>query len=475
MITTVRRQRAIVAVLCLCGLAAATMQALVIPLAPELPRLLNASPEDASWLITSTQLSAAVATPCLARLADMYGKRLFIVVSLVSMLVGSLLGMVAQSLVVFVIARALQGASLALLPIGMSIMRDELPRERLRGGVAFLSATLAAGSALALVAAGPIYQAFGLHALFAIAGLQAAVLIVAVWIIVPESPMRSRGRFDVVGAILMSIALASGLIGITKGGHWGWTSPSTLLAFLTCALTTVVWLAWEQRVRDPLVDLRSTSSRPVLLTDIVAVLAGFALYCNLLTLAGVLQAPTSTGYGHGLSTFQAGLAMMPTAAAMFLIAPVSARLSGRFGARTTLIAGCWVLALGYVLRIALTATIWQVSLGAVIVSCGTMLAYSSMPLIIMASVPSSETAAANGINNVARYIGFATASAAMAAVLSTMTIGDGASTLPSHTAYIVIHAIAAAAAIAGAVIAIAIPIRRVLMSRDMSVVNAEGV
>ena len=115
------RSRQIVLVLALCGTAVSLMQTLVVPLLPDFPRLLGTTSDNASWLVTVTLLTSAVATPILSRLADMHGKRRMIVVSLSLSLLGSLLGAVSDSLALLIVARMLQGFAPALIPIGISI------------------------------------------------------------------------------------------------------------------------------------------------------------------------------------------------------------------------------------------------------------------------------------------------------------------------------------------------------------------
>ncbi|MHB1212193.1 MAG: MFS transporter, partial [Candidatus Nanopelagicales bacterium] len=137
----------VIGVLALAGLCASVTSSLLAPLLPQLPRITGASAEDASWLVTATVLSAAIATPTTSRLADMYGKRRMVLVVLALMAAGSVVGVVGESLPVLVAARALQGTAIALVPIGISIMRDELPRERLAAGVALMSATIGIGLA----------------------------------------------------------------------------------------------------------------------------------------------------------------------------------------------------------------------------------------------------------------------------------------------------------------------------------------
>jgi MFS family permease len=436
------------------------MQTLMVPLIPELPRLVGVAPEDASWLTTSTLMAAAVATPSLSRLADMYGKRRMILVSLSTMALGSLLAAVSSSLAVLIVARTMQGVGMAVIPISISIMRDEMPRGRLSSAVALMSATLGMGAAVGLPLSGVIYTHFGWHALFWVSALTAVIMIGAILLVVPESQVRSGGRFDIAGAVLLSGILACVLLGITKGGHWGWNSPQTLLTFSTALALGAIWLPWELRIQQPLVDLRTNTRRTVLLTNVTSVLIGFAMYCNMLSTTQILQMPTSTGYGFGLTIIQAGVLMLPAALMMATMSPVSAMITRKFGARNTLGIGASVLTIGYLLRIVFMDQIWQIVLGAMIVSCGTAIGYAAMPLLIMSAVPVTETASAIGLNTVLRAVGTSTSSAAVAAILTIVTLSNGEGVFPSPMAFQYVYAIAAAAAVCGALITRGLPRRR---------------
>lgn len=121
------RTNVIVAVLAFGGIVVSLMQTLVIPLVPVLPDLLGATPGDTAWAITATLLAAAVATPTVGRLGDMYGKRRMLLFSLAVLVAGSVLCALAHSLVPMVVGRALQGLAAGVIPLGISIMRDVLP------------------------------------------------------------------------------------------------------------------------------------------------------------------------------------------------------------------------------------------------------------------------------------------------------------------------------------------------------------
>jgi MFS family permease len=460
--TTARPTRAVntsamVAALCLSGTVVALQQTLVVPLLPDFPEILGTTTGNASWLVTSTLLVGAVATPIVSRLADMIGKRRMMVVCMLVMVAGSVIAALRPNFALVVTGRALQGFAAALIPVGISILRDELPREKVPSAVALMSATLGIGGGIGLPASGLIYEHLGWQAIFWGSAAIGVALIVAVLVIVPESAIRTRGRFDYVGAVLLSVALTSLLLAISKGGTWGWTSERTLGLFLVALVILVVWVPFELRVSQPMVDIRTSTRRPVLLTNIASLLVGFAMFGNLLATTQQLQLPVSTGYGFGTTVVVAGLYMLPSSLAMVVFAPVSAGITRRSGAKITLIIGCLLLAVGYVARVFLTATIWQVILGATIVSVGTAIGYAAMPTLIMRAVPITETASANGLNTLLRAVGTSTSSAAVAAALSSVTIEVDGATLPSLEAFQDIFWIAAVASLVAAAVAFALP------------------
>ena len=90
----------IVLIGCMCGIVVALSQTLIIPLIPSLPTILHASADDASWAVTATLLTAAVATPIAGRLGDMFGKRLMLVISMGFLLAPIKLGNVIRNLIV---------------------------------------------------------------------------------------------------------------------------------------------------------------------------------------------------------------------------------------------------------------------------------------------------------------------------------------------------------------------------------------
>ncbi|MFJ2213913.1 MFS transporter [Streptomyces sp. NPDC101062] len=451
--------RFLVAVLAFCGVVVAVMQTLVVPLLPHIPALTGATPTAASWLVTVTLLTGAICTPVLGRVGDMYGKRRVLIASLGVLAAGSVLCAVSSHIGVLIAGRALQGAALAVVPLGISIMRDELAPERVLSSVALMSSTLGIGAAVGLPVAALVVEHYDWHTMFWASAALGLLDIALVLLCVPESPRRSHGRFDALGALGLSAALVSLLLAVTQGGDWGWTSVRTLGLLLLAVVIGLVWGRYELRVTSPMVDLRVSARPTVLLTNIAALLIGFAFYANSLSTAQMVQEPKATGYGLGASIVVSGLCLLPGGLSMVALSPVSARISTTYGPRTTLALASGILAVGYGVRFFTSHRLWTIILGATIVAAGTAIAYSALPALVMRGVPVGETGAANGLNTLMRSVGQAFCSAAVAAVLAHMTFEAGGRTAPTLGAYLLIFVLAGTAALLALAVTLCLPRR----------------
>ena len=262
---------------------------------------------------------------------------------------------------------------------------------------------------------------------------------------------------DHLGALLLAAGLVTLLLGITKGRAWGWSSVTTVSMFGASLVVFALFAVWQLRFDSPIVDLRTTVRRPVLTTNIASIGVGFAMFALSLIAPQILELPTETGYGLGMSMLEAGLWMAPGGLAMMVTAPVAARVMSVRGPRFTLFVGCVVITSSYLGGIWLLGGGPQVLALNVLVSIGVGFAYASMPTLINAAVPVSETAAANGINALARSLGTSISSAVIGAVLAGLVMQVGGHDVPTLAAFQVALLVAAGVAALAAVLALLIP------------------
>lgn len=444
------------AVLAFAGVGSAFMQTVLIPIQAELPALLRAERGDTAWVITITLLVSAVFTPISGKLGDMFGKRRVVLVLLGLILTGSVVAALSTSLAPLLVGRALQGSGAGVIPLGISILRDELPRRRLGGAIALVSATLGVGGALGLPFSAVVVERFDWHVLFWVSAAITATSLSLVVAVIPKDRLRAPGRIDVVGALGLAVVLSALVLVISRGNEWGWTSP---IVVGLVALAVVVLLAWswyELRVVNPVVDLRVSARRPVLLTNVASVAMGFALFASIVAFPQLLALPTAAG-GLGLSLLAAGLALMPAGLAMMAMAPVAGRVEHTMGPKPLLVAGALTLVLAYGLAVLLDLGVWHIVVLNTVIGVGIGLGYAAMPALIMQAVPASESGAANGLNTLMRALGTAVAAAAIGAVLAQYSVRVDGLPVPTAGGFQSAFLLGLAAAAACAAVAAFIP------------------
>lgn len=441
-------------------------QTLVVPALPTIQRDLDTTNTWVTWVFTGFLLTSAVATPLLGKLGDIHGKRLLLVISMLAFVAGTIVAALASSIVVLILARGLQGAAGAIFPLSFGIIRDEFPPERVGVGLGLLSATFGVGGGAGLVLSGVILEHLPWTWLFWIGAIPPAIALVLVWLLIPESPVRTPARLDPWGALTLSAGLAALLVGLSEGERWGWLSAATLGAFALAVAALVLWVWVELRVPDPLIDIGMMRERAVFWTNVAAVLAGFAMFGTFLLVPAFVQTGTGlppdvaalVGYGFSASVIVAGLYLLPASAIMLVVGPLGGVLERRVGARNLTLAGMLILgAGGAVLALFHDAGV-QIVVAMALIGTGVGLVYSMLAKLIIDAVAPAVTGVAMGMNTVMRTIGGVIGGQVGAAILSSQTI-PGTGGIPEESGYTTTFALAAAVAVIGALGCLLIPRR----------------
>ena len=433
------------------------LQSLVSPVLPTIQHSLHTTQNTVTWVLTAYLLSASVATPILGRLGDMIGKKKVLVGVLVALAVGTLLAALATSIGVMIVARVIQGAAGAILPLAFGIVRDEFPREKVGSAIGITAALLAVGGGLGIVLAGPIVDALDYHYLFWLPLVFVVLSALAAAFFVPESEVRTPGRINPLAATLLTGTLVALLVALSEGSTWGWGSGRTLGLVAASVVLCIGWVRVELRSATPLVDMSMMRLPAVWTTNLVALLFGAGLYAVIGFLPEFLQTPSRAGYGFGASITASGLYLLPMTITMFIAGVSSGRLVHRVGSKAVLILGSAISIVPMAMLAFAHDHSWEIYTASALLGAGLGFAFSSMSNLIVESVPAAQTGVASGMNANIRTIGGSIGAAVMSSIVTAHLSSAG---LPAESGYTHGFAFLLVVAAAAAGAALVIPSHR---------------
>jgi MFS family permease len=444
-----------IAILLLGAITFSLSQTMMNPAFTEIATRYHATESTVAWTLSGFFLSAAISPGISGRLGDMFGKKKALVVALALFAAGAAVCALSGTITVLVVGRVVMGTGAGIFPLCYSIVRDELPADRMATGVGLLSAMIGVGAGLGFPAGGFLIDQFGLPWLFWLTVAMAAVTAALVGLLVPESPVRTSGRIDWLGGLLFAGGLAGVLFAISQATVWGWLDIRTLSVGAAGLVVLAGFVALERRMAQPLIHLPTFLSPPVLATNVSTFLIGAGGVIAFIAIPQLAQVPTSTGYGLGLSAAQSGVYLVPMAAFMVVSAPIGARLMDRVGPRDLFRFGILLIAAGIGMLAFFHRTGFDLFVWPSIFGIGTGISYAAMPILIVRAVTQAQTGEATGINTLMRNAGNG-----FGAQISTTLIGASVSTatgLPTDGGFVLAFAAGGAVVLLGLVAALRIP------------------
>ena len=454
-----RHYRSTLAALTFAGCAYALLQTMVVPALPSLREDLHTSTTWVTWVLTGFMLVAAVSTPLIGKLGDQYGKERLLVICLTVLFVGCVLATFAWDIWSLIAARAVQGFGAGLFPLAFAIVKDEFPAEKTGLAVGIVSSVFAVGGGFGLVLAGVFVDYLSWRWMFGVSAAAVGVSIVLVHRFVPESPIKTPSRVDVPGAVLLSAGLGTFLVALSEGDSWGWGARPTIGLFAVSVAALWAWVLVEQRVADPMIDLRMFVRRPVLLTNIAAVLTGFSMFGTFVLLPNFIEADERTaGYGFGASATTTGLFLLPNALTGLFGGTLAGLIGRRHGSKVAFALGLVLGAIGIFVLVPWHDEPWQIVVAMLFQGLGIPMAFAAMAKLIVDGVRPTETGVAGGINTVMRTVGGVIGGQVGAAILTAVRIGD--TTIPAESAFTLAFVAATIAALVGAGVSLLVtPVR----------------
>jgi MFS family permease len=434
-----RSPRTLVTVLIFVGAVVVVISSLGAPLIPAIAEGTGSSLSTAQWALTATLIVGAVATPVLGRLGDGPHRRTVILAVLTVVTLGSVLAALPLGIGWLIVGRSLQGLGLGLTPLAITIAREALAADRSSSTIAALSVTVAAGLGLGYPLAGLVAELGGVHAAFWAGAVISGAALVAAAAVLPASTAAPSRRLDLVGALLLAVAVGGLLLALGEAETWGATSPVLWSLVGAAVLALIGWVLWELRNPAPLVDLRLARGRTAGSAHAAALLVGLSNYLLISSVPILAQAPPAPNAGFGVSILVAGLILLPFSLASMVGGRLARPLADRLGQRAVLPVAALVQSGAFVLLATAHSQLWQlfVLMGVSGLAVGT--AFAAFPALVVSAVPPSETGSAMSLNQVLRYVGFAMGSALTAAVLGAATPESGDA--PAAGGYLVLAGI----------------------------------
>lgn len=434
--------------LCALGAYITTLDLSIVNVAfPEILRDFGVSRADASWIVTAYNICFAGLLIVSGKLADQLGRRRMFLLGVAVFGVGSLLCALAPGLWSLVAGRIVQGIGGALLsPASLGLLLAAFPAEKRTAVVSMFGGIGALG-----VASGPslgavLITATDWRAAFWVNVPVCAAVLFAGFRILPETARAAdRRRPDLIGAALVTIALAALALGISRSEVWGWADARTLGSLAVAAIAAPLFWIRQGRHDNPILDLTLFQSHGFTIANVsaIAFYAGFAAsgLNNVLFLRQV----------WGYSVLRAGLLSALAPLTVALLARRAGTLAGRYGFRPFVAAGpAIVAAVAIAFRFVMDSTPqpWLF----VALAEGTAVGIAAfIPVNSAASVamlPPDRLSIGGAVNNTCRQVGSVVGIAILVAVLGSPS-GPAALLDAHHRGYVVVAITATVAMLIG--------------------------
>jgi EmrB/QacA subfamily drug resistance transporter len=417
-----RRRGAALAVLCVAVLIANLDNTILNVALPTLSRVLNAGPSDLQWIVDAYVMVYAGLLLTAGSLADRAGRKRTFLAGLAVFAVGSACAAFAGSVTLLIAARAGMGVGGALLiPSTLAIISDmyPVPAQRQRA-ISLWAATTGVGVALGPIIGGLLLAHFWWGSVFLVNVPIAVAGLIAATALVPDSRDPEASAPDLVGALLSIAGIGLVLWAIIEGPSRGWSSAAVLAAGAAGLAVLAGFVGWERRSAHPLLQLGFFRQRAFAAAIPAVATVNFGLYGALFVLTQFLQ--LSLGY----SPLAAGVRVLPAAAAIVAIAPLSAVGVRLIGPKLTMAAGLACIAAGLFLVSGITVSSGYGSIvaGMVLLGAGAGLALPTSSGSVVGSVPRGHSGVASATNTTANQVGGALGVAVVGSLLTTRYTND---------------------------------------------------
>src|SRR5579884_700140 len=405
----------ILAVLCF-SLVVITLDNTILNVAlPTLVRDLHANDSELQWMVDSYTLVFAGLLLSAGSLGDRFGRRGALQLGLAVFGLGSLLSALVSTPTQLIATHALMGVGGAfIMPSTLSIITNVFTDEERGRAIGVWAGVAGIGIAIGPLAGGLLLEHFAWGSIFLVNIPIVIVAIAAGQWIVPTSKDPRAPRLDVTGAVLSITGLFVLLFAIIDAPTAGWTAARVLGAFVVSAVLLAAFVAWELRSRHPMLNVAFFENPRFTAASVSLMLVFFALFGATFLLTQYFQ------FVLGYSALKTGVALLPFAVAIMVVAPLSARVAERVGTKVTVAVGLLVVAIGLALfsRVRVDTSYVDLLWRMLLMSGGMGLTMTPATDSIMGSLPLENAGVGSAVNDTTRQVGGALGVAVIGSLLA---------------------------------------------------------
>ncbi len=404
---------------------------------PTIQREFN-DPHMTGWLLTSFLLVQAGTAAIGGRLGDIFGRKRILLIIICICVLGSLLSALAPNLELIILGRAAQGVSGAILPLCYGIARQAATPKRAPFFVGCLAGAYAFAAAMGYVVAGYLTDTGNWRSIFWFTVLYGAAVLPLLWVLVAEFRSSQPSKnLDIMGGLLFMPAIGGLLYGVMLIAKSGWRSADTLIYLFAGAAILAYWIWHEARREDPLIDVTLLREPKIAMGNICMVLMAMGGSQVGLISMMILQQPSATGVGLGLTATLAGILKIPANVATAASAALAGWIAGKHGAHRAVLQGAVTGMLAWGFLVFFHHSVWLVMVAIIAAAFSIGMLLAALPNMILEASPLERSSETTGLAAVLRGIGITMGAQILTMVLagSRVKLPGSAGTFASEKAY----------------------------------------
>jgi MFS family permease len=382
------------AILSLIGLVIVYGETMIIPAIPDLIQDFNIPYNTTAWILTAYLIAGAVSTPLVGKLSDIYGKKRILLIVMIIYTVGTSFGIICNDISTMIIGRIIQGIGMSVFPVSFTIIREKFPENKLSIAQGIITSLFAVGGVIGLSLGAITIEYFGWRSTFISISPLALILTLTIMRAVHVKKqeengddnnvtIQSRKNIDIKGAIALTFTISSFLISITLLGNSyssdvndtnnDTTNLSLVILFsVISVLSLFLFLLFQRRTHNPLIDLNLLKDRILLPTNILLMTIGTSMFMIYQTITIFIRNPPPSGFGG--TAIDAANVQLPFMLLSLIISVLSGFLISKFGNIKPTIIGSIISVIGFSSLFIYHSTEFEIIINLSIIAVGLSLA-----------------------------------------------------------------------------------------------------